>query len=188
MNIEIEKKPKSNIQKAIKLICPKTIYELKEVQEIKDAIQEHLLFIGLDHSNTVRNIRIIGIGTNSYICVDSKDIVRNALINANSKVVLVHNHPSNTLKPSNQDLIITNTTKQLLKDFNIDLVDHIIVTSESYCSMLESGELKKCRSNFNVDTIEKVKLLEENIFLKEKIKELRKSKIKLNNKDVEIEV
>ena len=118
MNIEIEKKPKSNVQKAIKLICPKTIYELKEVQEIKDAIQEHLLFIGLDHSNTVRNIRIIGIGSNSYICVDSKDIVRNALINANSKVVLVHNHPSNTLKPSNQDLLITNTTKQLLKDFN----------------------------------------------------------------------
>lgn len=187
MNIEIEKQPKSNVKEDIRIIKPQMIYEIEEVQEIKDAVQEHLLYIGLDHKNGVRNIRIIGIGTNAGVNVDSKDIVRNALINANAKVVLVHNHPSKSLKPSEPDLLMTNTTRNLLKDFNIDLVDHIIVTSESYCSMRELGEFEKNRTDFRADLMDKVKLLEENIFLKEKIKELNRPKNKSKCKNVELE-
>lgn len=44
MNYQVTKKPKLiNEQNARKIICPKNVYQLKEIQEIKDAIQEHLM-------------------------------------------------------------------------------------------------------------------------------------------------
>ena len=113
--IEIQKKPKVENTFENKITSPKSVYQLKEVQEIKDAIQEHLLFIGLDRGNNIRNIRIIGIGTSGHINIDSKDIVRSALLTVSDKVILVHNHPSNNLNPSNSDKHITNFTNQLLK-------------------------------------------------------------------------
>ena len=123
-----------------KITSPQSVYQLKEVKEIKNAIQEHLLFIGLDRGNNIRNIRIIG--TSGHINIDSKDIVRSALLTVSDKVILVHNHPSNNLNPSNSDKHITNFTNQLLKIFNTELVDHIIVTDKSYSSMKEKHFIK----------------------------------------------
>ena len=50
IELEIDKKPKKEIMKDIKVNNTNDIYDLEEVQEIKDAIQEHLIFIGLDKS------------------------------------------------------------------------------------------------------------------------------------------
>lgn len=133
ISIEIQKKPK--VIEEIKLEKSDEVYDLEEVQEIKDAVQEHLLFIGLDRGNNIRNISLLGIGTSNEISIDSKYIVRTALITASDKVILVHNHPSNKLEPSNNDRHITNVTSKLLKAFNIELLDHIIVTENNYISM-----------------------------------------------------
>ena len=120
MNYQVTKKPKLiNEQNARKIICPKNVYQLKEIQEIKDAIQEHLMYIGLDRGNHIRNIDILGIGGSSSIEIDAKHIVRKAIINANDRVILVHNHPSNTLEPSAQDTKFTSNVEELLKMFNI---------------------------------------------------------------------
>ena len=144
MNYQVTKKPKLiNEQNARKIICPKNVYQLKEIQEIKDAIQEHLMYIGLDRGNHIRNIDILGIGGSSSIEIDAKYIVRKAIINANDRVILVHNHPSNTLEPSIQDKKFTNTTEELLKMFNIQLLDHIIVTENSYVSIKSQEKSKR---------------------------------------------
>ena len=82
---------------------PEDVFNLEEVQEIKDAIQEHFLFLGLDRVNNIRNISLLGIGTSSHIEIDVKYIVRTALVTGSDKVILVHNHPSNSLEPSFQD-------------------------------------------------------------------------------------
>ena len=55
------------------------------------------------------------------------------------KVILVHNHPSNSLNPSLQDKEMSNITNQLLKSFNIQFLDHIIVSENSYTSMESLG-------------------------------------------------
>lgn len=80
ISIEIQKKPK--VIEEIKLEKSGEVYDLEEVQEIKDAVQEHLLFIGLDRGNNIRNISLLGIGTSNEISIDSKYIVRTALITA----------------------------------------------------------------------------------------------------------
>lgn len=168
LSIEIQKKP--NATENRKINKSNEVFQLEEVQEIKDAVQEHLLFIGLDRGNNIRNISLLGIGTSNEISIDSKYIVRMALITASDKVILVHNHPSNNLDPSNKDRHITNVTSKLLKAFNIELLDHVIVTENNYISM---GAIKAIDSNYENDRtkiIDKTLLIEENNELKEKNK------------------
>ena len=100
MNVDIIEKPKKNISEDIKVGSSTDIVNLKDVQEIRNAIREHLLFIGLDNRNNVRNITLLGIGTSCNVVIDTKEIIRTALYSASDKVILVHNHPSNNLEPS----------------------------------------------------------------------------------------
>ena len=101
-------------------------------------MREHLLFIGLDNKNNVRNISLLGIGSTCDVVIDTKEIIRVALFSASEKVILVHNHPSNSTNPSKADLHLTNITKPLLNVFNIELIDHIIVTEKEYISMAKN--------------------------------------------------
>lgn len=170
--INIQKKPKVKNVEKLKITSPQSVYNLKEVQAIKDAIQEHLIFIGLDRGNNLRNISFIGIGTSSGIVVNSKDIIRTALINACDKVILVHNHPSNSLTPSSLDSQLTDKTYKMMNVFNIHLVDHFIVTEESYVSMAEKGYINKDFKDKDISIIDNTLLIEENKILKDKIKKL----------------
>lgn len=133
-------------------------------------MQEHLLFIGLDRGNNIRNISLVGVGTSSGINIDSKYIVRTALVTASDKVILVHNHPSNNLDPSNKDKYITNVTSKLLKAFNIELIDHIIVTENNYISMGAKKAIDEEYENDRTKIIDKVLLIEENNKLKKEVK------------------
>ena len=67
LSVEIQKKPQYT--KNIKLRIPSEVFDLEEVQEIKDAVQEHLLFIGLDRRNNVRNISLLGVGTKNNLVI-----------------------------------------------------------------------------------------------------------------------
>lgn len=167
LSIEIQKKP--NVIENRKITNSNEVFELEEVQEIKDAIQEHLLFIGLDKRNNIRNISLLGIGTSSEINIDSKYIVRTALITASDKVILVHNHPSNGLEPSNKDRHITNLTSKLLRAFNIELTDHIIVAENDYISMGTIKAIDKNYENDKTKIIDKVALIEENNKLQKEV-------------------
>lgn len=170
MSLSIEIQKKLNVIVNRKITKSNEVFELEEVQEIKDAVQEHLLFIGLDRGNNIRNISLLGIGTSNEISIDSKYIVRTALISASDKVILVHNHPSNKLEPSNNDRHITNVTSKLLKAFNIELMDHIIVAENNYISMGAIKAIDKDYENDRTKIIDKVLLIEENDKLRKEVK------------------
>ena len=163
-----------------KVSSSKAIFELDEVQAIKNAIQEHFLFIGLDRCNNIKSIRLLGIGSCNQITIDSKEIVRTALLTASEKVVLVHNHPSNSLIPSEQDHYITNYTIKVLEIFNIRMLDHIIVTSKDYCSMGKNNEIDFNFKDSKLEFIASTFLKEENEMLK---REMKKLTTKNKNKD-----
>ena len=75
MNIDIIEKPKKNISEDIKVTSTTDVLEIKDVQAIRNAIKEHLLFIGLDNGNNIRNVSILGIGTSCEVIIDTKDII-----------------------------------------------------------------------------------------------------------------
>ena len=174
VQIDIQKKPKVESVEKIKLNSPCDVYNLKEIQAIKEAIQEHLIFIGLDYGNNLRTLNFLSIGKSNVAYIDSKDIIRTALLNACDNVIIVHNHPANNLEPSNFDKQFTNKINKMLKIFNINLLDNIIVTEESYNSMKQCGYIDKEYIDKDIKYLENTLLIEENKILKEKIKNLEK--------------
>ena len=168
LSVEIQKKQKDLQHRRI--MKSSEVFKLEEVQEIKDAIREHLLFIGLDSRNNIRNISLLGMGTSRNVSVDGKDIVRTALVTASEKVILVHNHPSNGLQPSDKDIYMTNITRKLLEVFNVELVDHIIVAESDYISTEEIKLINKDYEDEKTKIIDNAILIEENKKLKENIK------------------
>lgn len=167
LSIEIQKKKTGN--ESIKITKARDVFYLKEVQEIKDAIQEHFLLIGLDRKNNIRNISLLGVGSSAEINVDSKDILRTALLSASDKVILVHNHPTGEGDPSNKDKNITNIINKFLKIFNIELLDHIIVTENNYTSMAKIDAIDIYYENNSTSIMDNTFLIEENNKLKHQI-------------------
>ena len=190
INVPILEKTQKNVDEDIKVLCSTDIVNLEQVQAIRNAVKEHLLFIGLDRANNIRNISILGIGSSCEIIIDTKDIIRTALLSCSEKVILVHNHPSNSLKPSNPDIHLTNVTNQILKTFNITLLDHIIVTEKEYISMEKIKKVDRDFTNNSINEMTKGFLIEENKRLKQEIEILKNSKQKKENisqEDIEID-
>lgn len=184
INIEVLEKPEKNISTDIKAKSTTDIVNLKEVQAIRKAIREHLLFVGLDRGNNIRNVSVIGIGNSCEVTLDSKDIIRTALLSASEKVVLVHNHPSNNLEPSSLDIQVTNVTAKILEPFNIQLLDHIIVTEKDFISMQKAKKVNKEYENDAINNMSKGLLLEENKRLKKQVDELQQ-KLNIQNKSLD---
>lgn len=180
INIPILEKTDKNINENIKVDASSDIVDLEQVKAIRNAVKEHLLFIGLDRGNNVRNISVLGIGSNCEVLIDSKDIIRTALLSCSERVVLVHNHPSNNLEPSNADRHLTNITNQILRTFGIELLDHIIVTEKEFISMEKIKEFNRNYTSDAIDKMQKGFLLEENKRLKQEIEILKN-----RNKEIE---
>ena len=183
MNIStgVLEKPKRNVEEEICITSPEDILQIKDVQAIRNAIREHLLFIGLDSHNNVRNVSLLNIGSVDNVTIDTKEIVRSALLSASEKVILVHNHPSNSIEPSEAYKHITAVSMELLKAFNIQLLDHIIVTENEFYSMKRMKEFGKEKNNESLKFMTKGFLTEENARLKNEISELKE---KLKEKEI----
>lgn len=172
MEIEIQKKPPKDYKKDIKIKSTNDVVQLEEVKEIRNAMQENMILIGLDRTNNIRTLKLMGLGTNKNIEIDSKDILRTALMSGSDKIILVHNHPSNSLKASSEDLHFTNITSKFLQVFNLELLDHIIVTENEHLSMVNERLVNKEYRDNDIDIIDKTLVIEENIKLKGKIKNM----------------
>ena len=69
--------------------------------------------------------------------VDVKLILQGALLMNASGVILAHNHPSGNLHPSVPDKVITEKISKALDTMDINLLDHLIVTRDSYYSFAD---------------------------------------------------
>lgn len=189
INLKVLTKTEKNIDEEIKVLSTKDIVNLKQVQAIRNAIKEHLLFIGLDRGNNIRDISILGIGSSCEVSIDTKDIIRTALFSCSDRVILVHNHPSNNTEPSSSDIHITNVVNQILKVFNIQLLDHVIVTEKEYISMEQIEKITRDYYDNPIDKMSKGLLIEENQKLKKEIQELKeKLEEKEYNSGLELEI
>ena len=71
--------------------------------------------------------------------IDVKLIALYAIQNLGSCVILVHNHPSGNLLPSDQDKYITKKIKDCLKICDVQVTDHLILSSDGYLSFADEG-------------------------------------------------
>ena len=149
---------------------------LTEENRLTD-LQEHCWAIALDKTSKILNIELIGIGSVDMVIVKPMDVLRVPVLKAASSIVLVHNHPSNTLKPSEGDKNVTDRMIWACRIMEMQLIDHIIITENSYFSFAESGlmdDIKK-NSNFIVPYLVEEEMREKmNIDLEKKMFETKK--------------
>lgn len=93
----------------------------------------------LNRSNRVLGIIDISFGGISQVSVDVKVIFAAALKAGASCMILAHNHPSGNLKPSSADMQLTNKIVSAASLFDLNVHDHIIMTSEEYYSYRDNG-------------------------------------------------
>ncbi len=95
----------------------------------------------LNRSNKVNHFEIISEGGITGTVADPRIILRRALEHDATNIVLCHNHPSGSLKPSRQDEELTSKIKSAAQYFDIRVLDHIIVSEEGYYSFADEGIL-----------------------------------------------
>ena len=100
---------------------------------------EKFYVLYLSSSNEVIEFEENSVGTLDRSSVYPREIYKK-IINLNAKsVILAHNHPSNNITPSKCDIELTNEIAKGLKNFGALLIEHIIITKNSYFSFLEEG-------------------------------------------------
>jgi len=95
----------------------------------------------LNNANKVLSKQKISDGGMTATVVDVRLILKHALgLNATA-LILCHNHPSGTLVPSKADAVITNKIKRAAQCMDIQVLDHLIITDQSYFSFADQGRI-----------------------------------------------
>lgn len=95
----------------------------------------------LNRQNKLLGVQTVGMGGLSMCPADVRVIFTGALLAGASSVILCHNHPSGNGMPSPQDDKLTREIKNAGKLLNIPVLDHIILTPDSYYSYNDEGKL-----------------------------------------------
>lgn len=103
--------------------------------------KEYLKLILLNNSSKVLGVSNISEGGINETSADIRIIMQAAILGNATRIILAHNHPSGSLKPSTIDNLLTERVKNAAKLFNITLLDHIIVTDSGYYSYLDEGRV-----------------------------------------------
>lgn len=103
--------------------------------------QEECKVILLNRANFVLGVYNLSRGGVSGTVVDVRIILSVALKCNATSIILVHNHPSGNLTPSDADRQITRKLKQSCELLNLNLLDHLIISKENYYSFSDSGKL-----------------------------------------------
>ena len=105
------------------------------------AIYESFFMILLNNSNNTVGFVKISQGGITGTLVDVRLIAKYAIEGLATTVILVHNHPSGSLRPSLGDKQVTAKVTKALKLFDIKVLDHLILTEEAYFSFQDEGIL-----------------------------------------------
>jgi len=117
--------------------------DIAEYLKAKLQHKKHEVFavIFLNRSNKVNHFEVVSEGGITGTVADPRIILKKALSYDAVSLVLCHNHPSGSVKPSRQDEDLTHKIKEAAKFFDIQVLDHIIVSEEGYYSFADEGIL-----------------------------------------------
>lgn len=124
--------------KRISTNCGRDVFELMGAR-LMDLPHEEFWILLLDRSNQVKNKIMVSRGGISETPVDTRLIFKHAIDHRASSIILCHNHPSGSTKPSHQDITLTKKLVEAGKLLDIKILDHIIVGDSSYTSLADQG-------------------------------------------------
>lgn len=106
---------------------------------LKDYSYEVFAVVFLNRSNKINHFEVLSKGGIAHTIVDSRVIFKKAIEVGCTSMILCHNHPSGSLKPSRADEELTARLRSAGQLLDIKVVDHIIVSDEGYYSFADDG-------------------------------------------------
>lgn len=106
------------------------------LSDIRDKKQEYFVCLTLDGANRLIAKRVVTIGTLTASLVHPREVFADAIADRAASIIVAHNHPSGSLRPSEADVAVTRRLQDVGDLLGIILGDHIIVTAQGYKSIL----------------------------------------------------
>lgn len=103
-------------------------------KSFRKAKKEHFCVFFLDTQNRITGKEVVSIGTLNTSIIHPRECFRTAILKNCCSVIIVHNHPSGSLEPSSEDIHVTKRLIDGGKLLGIEVLDHVIVTRDSYAS------------------------------------------------------
>lgn len=110
----------------------------KFVEPLKHYSEEHFVAFHLNCTNQVIGYHIVSHGTLSASLVHPREVFKSALLANSHSMIVAHNHPGGSRKASEEDLKVTATLIKAGEIIGVQIVDHIIVTSNALYSIREN--------------------------------------------------
>jgi DNA repair protein RadC len=126
----------------IKIRSPQDVFTLVS-KDLCFTLTEKLILISIDSRGRYISKDIITMGTVNETIINAREIYQKSFSRNASSVILAHNHPSGDTTPSPEDIEATKIIGETGRLIGIPLLDHLIVSQNSFTSLKQLGLLKK---------------------------------------------
>lgn len=140
---------------SVRLVRDAPLYSEVAIEEPEEAVslvgeilcgmdREMVCVLNLNGNGEPINCNFASIGALNYAAVHPRELLKASILSNAASILLVHNHPSQSLSPSKEDVRVTDRMQKLCEMVGIPLQDHIIVGGDNreYFSFKEKGILK----------------------------------------------
>ena len=140
--VKLSYKTKVKASERIQITSSETAYKVLKPYFSEEMEYKELFYvIYLNRANKVMGVAKISEGGCSGTVADGKIIFQGALLANAQTIILAHNHPSGNTKPSKQDIELTKKIAEFGKYIELPVLDHVILTEESFYSFADNGEI-----------------------------------------------
>ena len=129
---------KSMLYKGRRVRSPIDAYELIR-DFLGDVDREHFIVLCMDTKNQPTCIQTVHIGSLNASIVHPREVLKPAILSNAASILIAHNHPSNDITPSKEDIEVTKRLMDAGDIVGIDVLDHLILGEDDFCSLKESG-------------------------------------------------
>ncbi|ANQ64476.1 RadC family protein [Staphylococcus equorum] len=133
-----ERMHSGSVDDKIQISSPKDVADFM-MGKMEHLTQEKFIALFLNSKNVIIKQKTIFVGTLNSSIVHPREIFSEAIKCASNAIIVLHNHPSGDVTPSNEDIKSTERLKKCGQVLGIDLLDHIIIGDHTYLSMVEEG-------------------------------------------------
>lgn len=111
----------------------------KKYMYLAEQTKELLVVLMLDNKHCILREKILYVGSENFIPINIREIAVELLQTNTKYFLLIHNHPNNKKKPSDEDIGSTLLIKNALSSLGLIMIDHVIITSHGYFSFKENN-------------------------------------------------
>ena len=137
---ELEVRYKELTEKLVQISSPQAVYDVMK-EDVKGLAQEKFWVLGVNYKNQIHLKQLISVGTVNESIIHPREVFKGMVVANASAIILVHNHPSGVLDPSDDDITVSKRLIDAGVLMGIPVLDHVIVSDTGFLSCKEDGYL-----------------------------------------------